>query len=258
MDATVFQLPWHDALAGAALFMRAIGFVVAAPILGAEAVPAQVKAGLALLFVVLLAPVVPAAAPQASLFAIVPLELFVGIGLGFISRLIVDVLAFAGTLVGYPTGLSMGSMLDPVNQTQISAIALFYQVFGTLVFFAIGGHRQILAAFVKSYEVVPAGTAAFQGPWLPSIVAVTGQVLSIGLRLAAPILVAGLLVDVCLMLIVRAVPQMNILVVGAPVRVAAGLAALAFSLHVFAPLAGEIVDTSTRAAGLFLKALGRG
>jgi flagellar biosynthetic protein FliR len=255
VDATAFQLPWHDALAGAAIFMRAIAFVVAAPILGADAVPAQLKAGLALLLVVLLSPVVPAVPASASLYSIVPLELFVGLALGFVCRLVVDVLAFAGTLVGYPTGLSMASMLDPINQTQISSIALFYQVFGTLIFFAIGGHRQIIAAFAKSYEIVPAGTASFNGPWLPSIVAVTGQVLALGLRLAAPILVAGLLVDVCLMLIVRAVPQMNILVVGAPVRLAAGIAALAFSLHVFAPLLAEVVDTSTRAAGLFLKAL---
>lgn len=255
-DAALFQLPWNDALAGAALFMRAIGFVTAAPLYGSDGVPAQVKAGMALMLVVLLAPVVPAPTMSVGLGWLVASELAVGLTLGMVTRMVTDVLSFAGTLVGYPTGLSMSQMLDPVNQVQVTSIAFFYQILGTLIFLAIGGHRQMLAAFAKSYEVVPAGTAQFQGPWLPPLVSLSGQILSLGLRLAAPLLVSGLLVDVCLMLVGRAAPQMNILVVGAPIRIAAGLLALAFSLFVFAPIVAESVEAATRTAGLFLKALG--
>ena len=58
MDAAVFQLPWANVLSGVALTMRAVGFVFVAPVVGAEGVPPQLRGALALLIVVLLAPVV--------------------------------------------------------------------------------------------------------------------------------------------------------------------------------------------------------
>ena len=255
MDAAVFQLPWANVLSGVALTMRAVGFVFVAPVVGAEGVPPQLRAALALLIVVLLAPVVPAPAVGTSVYWLCASEFFVGFAIGFVCRLAFEALLFAGSTAGYPTGLAMASMLDPYGQSQVANIGIFYQVFGSLIFLAMGGHRQALYALARSYEIVPAGAAKFSGPWLPSLVTMTGQVFSIGLRLAAPIIVAGILVDVCLMLIARAVPQMNILVVGAPVRLGVGLIALAFSLHVFAPLVAESIDAASRDAGQFLKAL---
>ncbi len=256
MDAALFQLPWQNALAGVALILRAGGFLAFAPIVGSDSVPATAKAALALLIAVLLAPVVPAPPPGINLLWLSATEFTAGVMLGFVTSLLFDALVFAGTFVGFPTGLSTAAMMDPVNQSQIPVTATFYQIVGSLMYLAIGGHRQALGALARSYEIVPVGLTHWDGPWIKVFVATTGQVLTIGFRLAAPVLVAGLLVDLCLMLIARAVPQMNILVVGAPIRVAAGLIALAASLHVFAPLVAESADAVLRGAGHLVQALG--
>lgn len=251
MDAAVFQLPWSSALGGLALLVRASTYVAVAPLVGAEMVPPQVRIAFALLLVLLLAPVVPAADISAGPILLVATEAFVGLLLGSIARLFGEVFSFAGAFVGYPSGLASAQLMDPVNQVQSTSLGMLYTILGMLFLFALGGHRELIAAFAKSYEIVPVGTAHLDGPWLPAFVALTGRVIVIGFRLAAPLFVAGLLADLCLMLVARAAPQLNILVIGAPVRVVVSLVALAFSLHVFAPIAAEtlaaVIDVSGRA-----------
>ncbi len=255
MDAAIFQLPFQGVLAGAALTLRAAGFATVAPIIGSEGVPPQFRAALGLLLAILVAPLVPAPALAAGWLFVVATEIFVGVLLGFVARLAFEVLLFAGTFAGYPTGLASAAMMDPISQTSTTAIAVFYQAIGGLLFLVTGGLREVVAGLVRSYQVLPCGTAHFDGAWVPIVINVTGQIVILGFRLAAPLLVAGMLADLCLMLIARAVPQMNILVVGAPVRTTVGLVALALSLHVFGPAVAEAVGIASRAAGDLLAAL---
>jgi flagellar biosynthetic protein FliR len=255
VDAAIFQLPWQGVVEGAALTLRAAGFASIAPIIGADSVPLQLRAAFGVLLAVLVAPLAPAPVVAAGWLFVVSTELFIGVILGFVARLAFEVLLFAGTFAGYPTGLAAAAMMDPVTQTSTTALAVFYQALGGLLFLVTGGLREVVAVLVRSYQVLPAGTAQFDGAWLPIIIAVTGQIVVLGFRLAAPLLVAGLLADICLMLIARAVPQMNILVVGAPIRTTVGLVALAFSLHVFGPAVSEAVGIAGKAAGSMLGVL---
>jgi flagellar biosynthesis protein FliR len=259
VDPVTFQLPWQSALSGVALIMRAGGFCAVAPIYGADSVPTQIRAALAVMIALVLSPVVPAPPASSEVLWLISSEMLVGLLIGFVTHLLFDMLLFAGTFIGYPTGLSMASMMDPLNQSQTATGGLFYQIVGALLFLGIGGHRQVLGALARSYEIVPAGLARFDGPWIKTVASMTGEVLVIGFRLAAPVLVAGILCDLCLMLVARAVPQMNILIVGAPVRLAVGLVALAASLHVIAPVMADSLDTFLHGTGRLVQSLaGRG
>ncbi len=251
----VIRLPWNQLLGGAALLVRIGAFLTVAPVFGTEAAPPQLRAGFAVLLTALLLPVVPAPDLSAGILGLVFGEAFVGFLLGFSALTVIEVAAVAGDFVGYPTGLSLAQQFDPVTQSQATTASVFYRLLGLLVFITIGGHHQMLAALGESYRIVPVGGAHFATGWLPSMVALTGRTLALGLQMAAPVLVAGLLVDVFLMLIARAAPQMNLLVVGAPIRLAIGLLAIAFSLQMLAPLLGEAVDASLHDAGRSLEAL---
>ena len=251
----VIRLPWSQFLGGAALFVRMGACLAVAPVFGTAAAPPQLRAGFAVLLTALLLPVVPAPDLAAGIFGLVVGEAFVGFLLGFSALMVVEVAAVAGDLVGYPTGLSLAQQLDPVTQGEATTASAFYRLTGLLVFIAVGGHRQMLAALGESYRIVPVGGVHLLGDWLPSVVGLTGRALALGLQMAAPVLVAGLLVDVFLMLVARAAPQMNLLVVGAPIRLAIGLLAIAFSLQMLAPLLGEVVDASLLDAGRSLEAL---
>ncbi len=235
MDQISFQLPWNDLLAACALFLRVAAFISVAPVIGADTVPARIRAALGVLIAVVLVPLVPPVNPGVSLISLALSESLVGLLLGFSARVVVDAAFVAGTITGFPTGISMASMLDPVTQASSPVLAIFYRVLGGLVFCSIGGHHAMLNALAQSYDLVPCGGATLKGDWVVSASEITGRVLILGLRIAAPVLVAGLLADIALMLVARAVPQMNILAVGAPVRLTVGLIAIAGSLQLLVP-----------------------
>jgi flagellar biosynthetic protein FliR len=251
----VIRLPWEQLLGGAALFVRLAACLAVAPVFGTAATPVPLRAGFAVLLTALLLPVVPPPDLAAGLSGLVVGEAFIGLLLGFSALMVIEVAAVAGEVIGYPTGLAAAQQLDPVTQGEAAVPAAFYRLTGLLVFLAIGGHRQLLAALGESYRIVPVGGVHLDGAWLPSVVALTGRTLALGLQMAAPVLVAGLLVDVFLMLVARAAPQLNLVAVGAPLRLAVGLLAIAFSLQMLAPLLGDAVDASLLDAGRSLEAL---
>jgi len=255
VDSVSFSLPWQDALSGFALILRAGAFVAVAPVIGADGLPRRIRIGVAVVLVVLLAPVVPAPDPSTGLLKLVATESLIGLVLGFAGRMIVEATVYAGGLAGYPTGLAIATLLDPVTNLTIPTLGTLYRLLGVLAFIAIGGHHQMLAVLARSYEIVPAGAASLSGPWIEGAVDICGRVVLLGFRLAAPIVAAGLLVDLMLMLIARAVPQMHILIVGAPIRLIVGLLAVGFSLHVIVPLVAEATDGTLRDAAGFLRAV---
>ncbi len=236
MESLLITLPWESSLAAFALVLRAGAFMSVAPVVGAEGVPVRVRFAFALLLVILLAPVIPPLPANISLVRLVFFEVLVGLILGFAGRMVLNAALFAGGVASFPSGLALANELDPVTQINIPALGVFYRLLAVLVYLAIGGHRQLVTALVRSYEIVPPGTASLDGPWAAAAVSLTGRVILLGVRIAAPVIVSGLLVDTCMMLVARAVPQMQILIVGAPVRLGFGLLAVGFSLQVLIPL----------------------
>lgn len=237
-----FRLPWDQVIHGAALFVRASAFVFAAPLLGTEGAPPQVRAGLALLLVLVLAPVVPAPNLSSGLLALMFSEALVGFLIGYSATLVIDLATVAGDLAGHPTSLLMAQQLDPMTHAQTAALAIFYRLLATMIFLAIGGHHQVIQLLAQSYQIVPVGGVHLGTAWCSEAIGLTGQVLALGLRLAAPVLVAGILCDVFLMLVARAAPQMNIIAIGAPIRLVVGLLAVAASLTTMTTLLQTSLD----------------
>ncbi len=255
MDALVFRLPWNDLLGTFALVLRGAAMVAVVPIYGSEAVPKRVRIGLAVLLAVIVAPVVPPVPAGVGILRLVVVESLVGFVIGYAAAMTVEITLYAGGLAGYPTGLAMAAMLDPVTQMQAPTIGIFYRLMGMLVFVAIGGPEQVLGVLARSWEIVPPGGAVLDGPWLPFVVQVSARVITLGFRLAAPIMVTGFLVDLGLMLVNRAVPQMHVLVVGAPIRLGVGLVVAGLSLRLMAPLLTETFRGTTHDVARFLRVL---
>ncbi len=250
------SLPWGSPIDGLALILRASGFVAVAPIIGAQGIPPRVRLAFAVLFVLVVAPMAPAAPADVGLFRLAVVELLIGILLGFAGKVVIDVFLYAGGVASFPSGLAIANQLDPITQLNIPALGVFYRLLAILVYLGIGGHRQLLAVLARSYEILPVGTAVLDGPWVATVVSLTGRVIMLGIRVAAPVIVSGLLVDACLMLIARAVPQMHILIVGAPIRLGFGLLAVGMSVAIIAPLVGEALSGSLLDASTLLDALG--
>lgn len=209
--------------------------IVAAPILGARAVPPQTKIGLALLLSLIVVPLQgqQLTAIPTNLFVFVSLvgsEVLVGIALGIGISLVFSAMEMGASLISVQMGFGIGGIFDPLSGAQTGAIEQFYRVFVTLIFFAMNGHYLVIRGLIQTFQAVPAGTADLSLIAGGRVVPFFGSLFAASVQVALPAMAALLLTDLALALVGRTVPQLNILVVGFPVKIGVGLVILAASM----------------------------
>ncbi|UCC69587.1 MAG: flagellar biosynthetic protein FliR [Armatimonadota bacterium] len=219
-------------IAGHLLLLCRVGGVTAvAPLVGSERVPARLKAALAVMVALVLAPTVDRA-PEGGTALEMGLaaagELVLGLGLGFGARLIFAAVQMAGELADMQSAFGFAGVVSPQTGERTSVIGQLQISVAWLVFLAADGHHAVLRGLGASVVAVPLGTgSALCGPALTQVV---GSLIATSVRIAAPIVGAVILADFALGLLTRAAPQMNLLAIGFPVKLAVGLGATLLAL----------------------------
>ncbi len=217
------------------VFFRMTGVVLAAPLLANASLPMRIRVWFSFLLAVVAFPAVDRVAEVGlftSLFRnevtttlAVGSELAIGWAVGWTASIMMYAAQLAGHLVGQEVGLAIGEVFDPVSQTASSPYAnLFFSV-GTLVFVIMGGHLVLFEAVVAMFKSAPVGGFTTLNPASAMLMAKEfgGQVFSLALRLAMPTVLALLLATVSMAILARAVPEMNIFIVGFSIRITIGL-----------------------------------
>ncbi len=215
---------------GFAVFLRVAAFCALLPAFGEQTVSIRIKLVVALAFSAIIAPLAPTAPPPASigsftgfLLAEATAGLFLGIGL----RMFVFALQTAGAIAAQSTSLSQvlgGAAVDP--QPAMGFVLLI----GALALATLSGlHVKAAQLLVLSYEMLPQGD-------LPGADLLTGlgvksvsQAFSLAFSLAAPFIILSVLYNLALGAINKAMPQLMVAFVGAPVITLGGLALLALA-----------------------------
>jgi flagellar biosynthetic protein FliR len=216
---------------------RTAGIFSSLPLLGGERVPMKIRLLLVLAMTLVLFPVlklVPGALPSdfPGVFVMVMAETLIGITLGVVARALFDAVEFCGQIVGMQMGFSMANLFDPtMGQTQL--MSLFQSLLAMLLFLSLGAHHIFIRAMVESYTLIPLGGWKVSGDLLAFLVATTSGLFVLGIKLAAPVMVALLATSVALGVMARAFPQMNIFMVSMPLNIGIGFLALGLSLLVF-------------------------
>jgi flagellar biosynthesis protein FliR len=245
-------------LARFALLLVRPGMVVSlAPGLGGAFIPVQVKVGLTVLIALGLLPsvMVPAGASNVPLTLLIAREAAIGLSLAFVVRLLIAGAEFAGHLTGYQIGFSYGATIDPQSGVRNTMLATLYGSLATLAFLGINGHHMMLRALTASYVGVPMGAGQINASIVTSVSEMLGLVFIVGARLAAPIVIVLLIVELAIGLISRSSPSLTFMVIGYPIRIIVGL----FMVGILVPtipavtssLLESVVMMSARAAGAF-------
>jgi flagellar biosynthetic protein FliR len=217
---------------------RAGGLFITAPILSARPLPRRIKAGMAILLGIMLVPL----ASQADLPEITSIwtlallaakESLVGVIIGFFLSLVFIGIRMAGSIIGFQSGLAMANIMERENSQQVSMVSEFWIVMGTLIFLAIGGHHAVISGFADSFRVLPIGTVSFSGPAGEMLLRFTSYAFVIAIKISAPIMITLFLVSVTLGVLARTVPQMNIFIVGIPLKIGISFLVMAASLPIF-------------------------
>lgn len=238
-------------LARLAVLLVRPGVVVAmAPTFGAVYVPARTKVGLTVLLAIGLLPsvVVPPAANELAVTGLVAREVAIGLALGLTLRALVAGAEFAGHLSGYQIGLSYAATIDPVNGVRNSTLTSLFGLLAVLTLFGIDGHHAILRALAASYNGLPLGAGGVDASLVTSVRDTFALVFVTGARLAAPIIVVLLIVEVAIGLISRAAPALSFMVIGYPIRMVVGLFVLGLIVAAVPGVVSSLLDRTIRLA----------
>lgn len=211
------------------VLLRCTGFVVTAPILGHRSVPPQVKAGLAGVLAVTLASTAPVAAGAGPVLLAAPVELIVGVALGFALGLGFAVVDAASRLLSIQMGLSLGAVFDPVGGEASTPLEPLFAVMAGLLFLALNLHLAVISVLARSFTTLPIGGGLPAGLF-GSAASLVALALELAVRVAMPLALVLLLVELAVALISRAIPQINVFFLGLPLKILIGIALIAIAL----------------------------
>lgn len=217
------------------VFARVGAAVMLVPGFGEHQVLVRMRLLLALALSLLLTPALPQAwppLPAEPLALAVPIvhEVLAGLLIGLAARLSLAMLHIAGSVLAMQSGLSTASMLDPNEGVQSMLPASFLTAAALALLFASGFHHLMLRGLAASYAVLPAGAAFPTGGGSELLVRLVGQALITGLRIAAPLIVAGLVVNVALGALGRMAPSFQLLSLALPAQLLLALFIIELSL----------------------------
>lgn len=211
---------------GAALF--------AVPFFGAASVPIPVRVSLTgalAIFTSIWMPAVetpPALLTAAGLMAIAG-EVLVGLALGFVLQLAFAAPTVAAELIGGGMGMSMATIVDSNSGGSTTAFGQYFTIVLTLIFLATGAHLQFLALVTESYRAFPPGETWLGAERLGLITGFGGFLFETALRIALPVVIVLFLVQLVTGILSRSAPSLNLMAMGLPAGVLAGLAGLIIS-----------------------------
>jgi flagellar biosynthetic protein FliR len=242
-----------DALLGAAVFtgVRVSGLMVFCPFFGSDAVSMPVKAGLTLLLTILLQPLHGAVgiAWQPWQWAGIAIgEAATGLLLGLVANLVFEAAMMAGQILGVQIGYSLATLFDPQTQADLPVLAEFHQMGTLLIFLQLDVHHWLLRALVRSFTYLPSGRFAMTLATTAGLLHAAGGIFLSGLQIAAPSLVATLVIDVALGFLGKASPQLPVMFIGIAVKNLVGmtvlLAAIAYWPRIFSQQFTQAIQTA--------------
>ncbi|MBR0649321.1 flagellar biosynthetic protein FliR [Roseomonas terrae] len=233
-------LAFHAAL----LFARLGAAAMLLPGLGEQEVPAPIRLGLGLGLVVLLLPALAAGLPAApddagQAVRLIGLEVVVGLWLGGLARLVTLAMAMAGQAVALLLGLAQALVPDPELGGLGTATGRLFSLAAAVLVLASGLYAIPLRALVESYALLPVGEPFPAGAGAEAMAVAASDSLALALRLAAPFVLAAVVINVALGLLTRIAPQVQVYFIAVPGQVLAGLALLALILPALLGAFGE-------------------
>lgn len=231
MQALVSTLgaPWITAVL--LLATRIAAMLLLTPVLYAMAMPVTVRVLLVIAIACVLA--LPFGAQAAvvvqdtgALVLALLREAAIGATLGLGILLAFAGFALAGRLVDVQIGFGLAQVFDPAVHARIPILSAVFGLLAALFFFLVDGHHALLRGLAYSLERFPLAGSGSPMQAADGMVRQGAALFTLGFALVAPIVLGLLLVECVLGVIARNLPQMNMLAMGIPVKIVAGLFAL--------------------------------
>jgi flagellar biosynthesis protein FliR len=234
---------------------RTAGIFALTPIFGGSQVPMHVKVGIsvgmALVFLPIVGTAVEVPIDFLPLGSMILREACVGLVIGFVCSMIFAAIQSAGELVDMQSGFSFAATIDPINGAQTAVAARFYHLVAALLFFVTNAHHVLIRGVADSFRIAPLGQMAMNPAVTGGVMDLFYGLFMVAVRIAVPVLAAVFLADLALAVISRVVPQMNVLIVGMPLKLGVGIVGMLVALPVVSGMSQNLFgDVYTYSMGL--------
>jgi len=222
------------------VLIRTLGLIGTVPIFEHPSIPSPVKISLSALLALVILPVLPPQAVQGFLLpdtilgwiCLVAKEMVVGITLGWVASLVVNGVLAAGEFASRDMGLDVAAEFNPDIDSTTTPISHLYLIMMSLLLLALNVHHWFIEALLRTYQVIPINGLSLQPGIHQQLVDLMSWIYVIGVKVAAPVMAIMFLVSAAIGIMSLAAPQVNILLISYPLRMAVGITIVGLSVHV--------------------------
>jgi len=237
------------------LFIRISAFLSFLPFFNYVNIPMSAKAALSIWLSVLFFPIVPKVTFEINLlnlilaiFNEVTFAFFVGMAL----QLVFDILKFAAEQISFVMGFTMANVVDPNFGTQSTILSQFFNWIAILIFLSLGGDHLEIKFLSDTFNSLPFGAFFDYHNIYEYFIVYMGKYFVLGIGLAFPILAISLMSDIIFGMIMKTMPQFNLLVVGFPIKITIAFIVLIVILSSMMKVFGDILDEAFMAIWHFI------
>jgi flagellar biosynthesis protein FliR len=231
------DISWLPTLAAAFMlvFARVAAMVMLLPALGEQNIPVRIKLAAAVLLTLIILPLHQRdfhidMQSVSALIVLMMQEILIGVVLGATARVAMSALQVAGSIIAQQMGLGFVTSVDPTQGEQGLLVGNFLTMLGVTLLFATDSHHLLIAALNDSYKIFAPGEAVATGDIASLATQAFAAAFRLGLQLAAPFVVFGLVFNIGLGVLARLMPQMQVYFVGVPLSILAGFLIFALVL----------------------------
>ena len=240
----LFNFPAEVILGFLLTVMRVSIVLFMMPVFSSDRIPMQVKAAASLVLTLGIWPHVTLNAAHMpihpfSVALYIADELLLGLILGMSVNFLFMGIQAGGELLGFQMGFTMIHFVDPLTGNQTGFTAFFLWMVSILTFLCLDGHLYMIHGFIMTFKLIPPGGLVLGELIFRQVIELSTQLFILALHIAAPVMVALFLVELTLALVSRTSPQMHIMEVGFPAKIATGF----FFLGLLLTIMGGHIET---------------
>jgi flagellar biosynthetic protein FliR len=168
-------------------------------------------------------------------------EFGIGFALGLGVMTIVSGLQMAGSLIDAQIGVSLGSVFNPEFESDASLSGELLHQLGLVIFLVVGGHHLIVSALIDTFQALPVGYAWVSPPAIELLSGLVHQSLALAVQIAAPVIGMMAVIGLSMGFLGHTIPQLNVLVIGFPVRTLAGLLIVGLAVPGIADVLAQVL-----------------
>lgn len=213
---------------------RMTSMFLVAPFFSSDLIPFRTRALLGFLISMIIFPMVAKSgygeAQSMGIYAVFVLrEIAVGLFVGFLASIIFTAFQLSGQYFAVQIGFGMSEVVDPLAQISIPVIGQIKNMIGLLVFLYINGHHYMVRAIYRSYEYAPVFPISGSGAdfFTKHLVYSFSGMFVVAFKIALPVVATVFLISVAMGVLSKAAPQMNVMMLGFPVKIMVAFAMLA-------------------------------